>query len=297
MSDDRVIAVPSRIDKSNFRRSFHRFRQNSLSVVGLIMILVVVMIAIFAPFIAPYPEDRGHKLNLKERFLPPDGKHLCGTDEAGRDVLSRVIYGSRISLLTGLIPLVMIVIVGVSLGLAAGYLGGIPEILIVRVCDMFLTIPTIALALAMSAAFTPSLFTSMIAIAFSRWPWYTRLTYAVTLSVKEEDFVKVSESLGTSRIRIMLTDILPNISSPLIVRISLDIGFLILLASSLGFFGLGAQPPAPEWGVLVAEGRTHLPAKWWLSLFPGIAIFIAVFGFNLLGDGLRDFFDVEEGAF
>lgn len=289
----RAETMATRLEKGDFQRALYRFRQNPLSLIGLAIILMVIVVAIFAPVIAPYPQDRGARINFKEAFQPPSGKHPFGTDEVGRDVLSRVIYGSRVSLLVGLVPLSMIVVIGVPLGLAAGYLGGIVETVIMRICDIFLSIPTVVLALAISAAFTPSLLTSMIAIAFSWWPWYTRLVYGETLSVKEEDFVEVSESLGASRVYVMIREILPNITSPIIVKITLDLGFAILLGAALGFLGLGAQPPRPEWGVLIAFGRTHLPRMWWLSTFPGLAIFITVLGFNLLGDGLRDFFDVE----
>lgn len=280
-------------EKSDLRRAFHRFGKNPLSVVGFLIILIAITVAVSAPLIAPYPEDRGARINFKEALQPPSKKHLFGTDEVGRDVLSRVVYGSRISLLVGLIPLSLIVVTGSLLGLSAGYLGGPAEVLIMRVCDVFLSIPPIVLALAFSAVFRPSLSMSMIAIGFGWWPWYARLVYGETLSVKGEDFVEVSKSLGASRLYVMIKEILPNVTSPIIVKASMDLGVVILTGATLGFLGLGAQPPTPEWGVMIAFGRSHLPTRWWVSVFPGLAIFITVLGFNLLGDGLRDFFDVE----
>jgi peptide/nickel transport system permease protein len=254
----------------------------------------MVSVAIFAPLIAPYPEDAGDAVHFGERmFQPPSRKYPFGTDEVGRDVLSRVIFGSRVSLSLGAIVLLIAVGVGVPLGLIAGYFGGGLETIIMRVTDIFLSIPPLVLALAVSVIFEPNLQNSMFAIAFTWWPWYARLAYGETLSIKEEDFVEVSESLGVSKFYIIFREILPNMTSTLLVKVTLDIGYAILTGAALGFLGLGAQPPTPEWGTMVSYGRIYLPKMWWLSTFPGLAIFITVLGFNLLGDGLRDFFDVE----
>ncbi|TET62063.1 ABC transporter permease, partial [Candidatus Aerophobetes bacterium] len=280
-------------EKGNLARAFHRFKKNPLSLIGLGIILMMVLIAIFAPFIAPYPGDAGGAVHFKEMFQAPSWKHSFGTDEVGRDVLSRVIFGSRISLTLGIVVLSVAVGVGIPLGLFAGYFGGKVETVIMRITDIFLSIPPLVLALVVTAVLERNLQNSMFAIAFTWWPWYARLAYGQTLSKKEEVFVEVSESLGASRLYIIFGEILPNMTSPLLVKITLDMGYAILAGAALGFLGLGAQPPTPEWGTLVSLGRIHLPKMWWLSTFSGLAIFVTVLGFNLLGDGLRDFFDVE----
>lgn len=279
--------------KGNLQRAIYRFKKNPLSLVGLSIVLLMILMAVFAPFIAPYPEDARDAVHFGKMFQAPNSKHLLGTDEVGRDVLSRIIFGSRISLMVGVVVLSVAVGVGVPLGLMAGYFGGKTETFIMRITDIFLSIPPLVLALAVSAALEPNLKNSMFAISFTWWPWYARLAYGEALSIKEEDFVEVCESLGASRLYIALREILPNMTSALVIKISLDMGYAILIGAALGFLGLGAQPPTPEWGTLVSLGRNHLPRMWWLSTFPGLFIFLTVLGFNLLGDGLRDFFEVE----
>ncbi|MFQ5855888.1 MAG: ABC transporter permease [Anaerolineae bacterium] len=273
-------------------RTWRRLRRSPLSLVGLTMVISLVMMAVFAPQIAPYPED-ARTVHFEQVFRPPGLEHLFGTDEVGRDILSRVIIGSRISLTLGIVVLTIAVGVGVPLGLIAGYYGGWIQIVIMRITDVFLSFPPLVLALAVSAVLPPTLQNSIIAISFGWWPWYTRLVEGMTLSAKEEGFVEASRSLGARPLYICFREILPNLSSIVLIKATLDIGYAILVGAALGFLGLGVQPPTPEWGTMAAEGRLHLPNRWWLTTFPGLAIFVTVFAFNLLGDGLRDAFDVE----
>jgi len=285
----------TQVAKGNWARAFYRFKKNPLSLISLSIIFMVVLLGIFAPFIAPYPEDARGAVHFKEVLQPPSCKHLFGTDAAGRDVLSRVIFGTRISLMIGVVVLSIGVGIGIPLGVLAGYFGGGVATIIMRLTDVFLSIPPVVLALAVSALLTRNLQNTMFAIAFTWWPWYARLAYGETLSKKEEDFVEVSQALGASHLYIMFREILPNMTSSIIVKTTLDMGYAILTGAVLGFLGLGARPPTPEWGTLIGIGRMYLPKIWWVSTFSGLAIFITVLGFNLLGDGLRDFFDVESG--
>lgn len=283
--------------KESARRIAYRFRQNPLSLVGLGIIVGLLVVAIFAPYIARHPQDAGYMgepaVNFGNRFAEPSFTHLFGTDQAGRDILSRVIFGTRYSLALGLFVLTFAIGIGVPVGLVAGYIGGFTGQVLMRITDIFLSVPPLVLALAVAVPFQPSLRNAMIAIAIVWWPWYARLVYGEVISVREEQFVEASRGIGANRFRIMFREILPNVLAPITVKFSLDMGYAILIGASLGFLGLGAQPPTPEWGTMIAEGRAYLPAQWWYSTFPGVAIFIAVLGFNLLGDGLRDVLDVE----
>ncbi|RBI62333.1 D,D-dipeptide ABC transporter permease [halophilic archaeon] len=291
----RIERLRDRFDKAD--RVVYRFRQNPMSILGLAVIFAFVVLAVFAPYIAPYPADAGYQgqpaVHFSQSFEPPSLDHPMGTDQVGRDILSRVIFGTRISLTLGLVVLSIAIAIGVPIGLFAGYLGGQTGLVLMRVTDVFLSIPPLVLALAVSVALQPTLTNAMIAIAVVWWPWYARLVYGEVLSVREETFVEASRGIGASTPRILSRDILPNILAPVTVKFSLDMGYAILVGSALGFLGLGAQPPTPEWGTMTAQGREFLPGYWWYSTFPGLAIFLAVLGFNFLGDGLRDMFDVE----
>ncbi|GAB4568201.1 MAG: ABC transporter permease [Anaerolineae bacterium] len=291
-----TLAAPGSLRASRleeWRRAWFRLRRSAVSLLGLGIVTVIVLAAIFAPYITPYPEDAGNAVHFANAHEPPSLKHPFGTDEIGRDVLTRVVFGARISLALGVVVLTIAIGVGVPLGLIAGYWGGRVSTIIMRVTDVFLAIPPLVLALAVSAALKPNLTTSMVAISFGWWPWFTRLVYGEVLSVKQELFVEAAQSLGASRLRIAFREILPNVLSPILVKATLDLGFVILIGASLSFLGLGAQPPSPAWGTSIAEGRVYLPGAWWAATFPGLAIFVTVLGFNLLGDGLRDIFDVD----
>jgi peptide/nickel transport system permease protein len=276
----------------DLRRTLHRMRRSTLSLVGLGTIVGLILMAIFAPYLAPFPEDVD-SVHFERMLQPPSREHPFGTDEVGRDVLSRVIFGARISLSIGLAVLAIALTIGVPLGLIAGYVGGGVGTTIMRITDIFLAIPPVVLAMAVAAVLTPTLQNAIIAIAFGWWPWYTRLVQGQVLSIKEESYVEAARSVGAKPLYIVFKEIFPNSLSILIVKITLDLGYAILIGAVLGFLGLGVRPPAPEWGTMASKGRLHLPARWWMTTFSGLAIFVTVLGFNLLGDGLRDAFDVE----
>jgi len=276
----------------DLRRILYRLRRSLLSLVGLVIALGIILVAVFAPQVAPYPEDVD-SVHFDRTFRPPSREFLFGTDEVGRDVLSRVIFGTRISLRIGASVLAIALAIGVPLGLIAGYMGGMLNTVIMRITDTFLSIPPLVLAMAVSAVLTPTMENSIFAIAFSWWPWYTRLIQGQVLSIKEEAYIEASRAAGANPVYTIFKEILPNCLSILIVKVTLDIGYAILTGAVLGFLGLGVRPPTPEWGTMASKGRLHLPTRWWLTTFPGLAIFITVLGLNLLGDGLRDAFDVE----
>jgi peptide/nickel transport system permease protein len=262
-----------------------------LSIVGLAAILFLMVVAITGPYWVPYPDDGGGAVHAVDRFLEPSPAHLFGTDELGRDIFTRVVLATQTSLKAGVIILVVAIGIGVPLGSIAGYFGGRVNELIMRATDIMLTVPGIFLALSITAALGPSVLNAMIALSITWWPGYARLVQAQVLAAREEDYVQAARSMGASRRRIIFKHILPNVISSIIVKASLDIGFAILSLAGLGFIGVGAQPPLPEWGAMIAKGRGFLPQYWWYSTFPGLAMFLTVFGFNMLGDGLRDVFD------
>jgi len=256
------------------------------------MILVLLFCALFAPYVAPHPEDKD-SVNFAKASQSPSWEHPMGTDTSGRDILSRVLFGSRISLQLSVIVITIAVTIGTTVGVVAGYWGGIVQTILMRTTDVFLAIPPIVLALAIAAALEPTLYNAMIAIAFGWWTWYARLVQGEVISIKEEEYVEASESIGMRWYDVAFKEILPNILSPITVKATLDMGAVILVGAALAFLGLGAQPPTPSWGAMIAQGRDNVTNFWWIATFPGLAISWAVLAFNLLGDGLRDIFDVE----
>lgn len=278
----------------SFRRGWYGFRRNPTALVGLVIVGIVVFMAVFAPFAAPYPQHAGKFVDFANASRPPSFQHPFGTDVIGRDILSRVIFGYRFSLTLGSVVLSIAVPVGVILGLIAGYFRGIAEILIMRVTDIFLSIPPLVLALAIMAVLKPNLFNAMIAVSLMWWPWYTRMIYSITSSVRNEHYIQAAEVIGASRFHILFREILPNCTSSIFTKMTLDMGYVILIGASLSFLGLGVQPPQPGLGTMVAAGAKFLPDLWWMSIFPALAILLVILGFNLLGDGLRDMFDVKE---
>lgn len=264
---------------------FRRLVKNPLSLVGLVIVTGMVLIAIMAPRIAPYDPV---KPNIKERLQPPSALHLFGTDKIGRDVFSRVLHGTRISLRVGVLVVGIAFPVGTMLGVVAAYYGGHLDNLIMRLTDIFLAIPSLVLAMAIAAALGPSIQNVLLALAFVWWPWYTRIVRSLALQIRESEYVLAARSVGASDLRIIFRHILPNSIGPAVVTATLDLGFVILSAAGLSFIGLGAQPPSPEWGAMLASAREILREAWWAATFPGLAIFVTVLGFNLLGDGFRD---------
>jgi peptide/nickel transport system permease protein len=266
-------------------------RANPLLVVGAVASACIVVVALLAPLLAPFPGDAGTATNPFAVLRAPSAQHWFGTDNVGRDVLSRVLYGARISPLIALIVLLIASAIGIPLGLAAGYFGGWLDEVIMRVTDIFLAFPPLLLALAFAAVLPATLTTVIIAIAISWWPWYVRLIRGQAASVTGRPYIEACQALGIPRRRILLRHILPNSITPLIVQMSLDVGGVILTASALSFLGLGPQDPIPDWGLMVSEGQAYFTTAWWAVTFPGIAILLTAFAFNLLGDGLRDLLD------
>ena len=294
-----VRAKSSTLPKSkiveNLGRNWYKFSRNSMSIIGLCTVLLVVSLAVFAPWVAPYPEHAGKFVDFANASTPPCRRYLFGTDVIGRDILSRIFFGFRFSLTMGVVVLAVVVPIGVPLGLIAGYNQGTwLDTVIMRITDIFLAVPPLILALAIASVLTPNLTNAMIAVTLMWWPWYTRLVYGLASTLRNEFFVSSAEALGASKFHIIFREILPNCISPIFTKMSLDMAWVILLGSSLSFVGLGVQPPKPGLGTMVAGGSDYLPEQWWISVFPALAIVVVVLGFNLLGDGIRDMLAAEE---
>ncbi|MGE0315247.1 MAG: ABC transporter permease [Lautropia sp.] len=267
-----------------------KFLRDVPATLGLLLVLLTVLLAIFGPSLAPFPDD-AFESHILQRLQAPSAEFPFGTDNLGRDVLSRVILGARYALGVAMLVVGVAISIGVPLGLVAGYFGGWLSEVVMRVTDVFLAVPQLILAVVLAQLLKPSLESAMLALAATYWPFFCRTVYAETRRLKTSLFVDALEGIGASPWRIMFMHILPNAASPIIVRATLGMGFTILTAAVLGFLGMGATPPLPDWGLAIAESRQYLPESWWFALFPGIAIFLAVLGFNLVGDGLRDIVD------
>lgn len=279
---------------SPYQEAWFYFRKNKGALIGLIYICLIIFVAIFANFIAPHsPVEQFHA----DLLLPPawleggNWSFVLGTDDVGRDILSRLIYGARLSLLVGCLVVIISLILGVSLGLIAGYLGGWVETTIMRIVDIMLALPSLLLALVLVAIFGPSIVNASFALAFVALPHYIRLTRASAMMEKNKDYVISSQVAGAGKLRQMFVNILPNCVAPLIVQASLGFSSAILDMAALGFLGMGAQPPTPEWGTMLADVLQFAQSAWWLVTFPGITILVTVIAFNLVGDGLRDALD------
>ena len=282
-----------RLDSLN--RSWYKFSRNWLSILGLGMVLTIVFLAIFAPYVAPYPQHAGKFVDFKSSNQPPSLQHPMGTDTMGRDILSRIIFAFRNALLMALGVLVISVPIGVLTGLAAGYyVGTWVDTVIMRVTDVFISVPPLILALSIAAVLKPTLMNSMMAITVTWWPWYTRMTYGLASSIRNEYYVQAAELTGAGKLHILFREILPNCSSSILTKMALDVGWVILVGAALSFVGLGEQPPKPALGTMIAEGVERMPDQWWIAVFPALAIMVIVLGFNLLGDGIRDMLSPEE---
>jgi len=264
------------------------FRANRLAMLGLVILIALVLMAIFAPWLSPHDPVAQ---NLAERLQPPSAAHWLGTDALGRDILSRIIWGSRVTLfIVGTVALIS-PILGLLIGTVAGFAGGWVDQVLMRITDIFLAFPKLILALALVAALGPGIFNAVLALAITGWPPYARLARAETLSVRNADYIAAARLQGAGPGRLLIGHIWPMCVSSLIVRVALDMAGIILSAAGLGFLGLGAQPPLPEWGAMISDGRTYILDHWWVAAMPGLAIFIVSLAFNLLGDGLRDVLD------
>lgn len=271
-----------------WRDVFRHIFRNPLSLTGTLIIVALFLAAILAPYIAPHDPYVTDPIN---KLQPPNAKHLMGTDGLGRDVLSRVLYGARISLWIAFLILLVAGTTGTLVGIVSAHLGGFWDNILMRITDIFMAFPQLILAMAVAAALGPSLTNVVLAISFGAWTVFARLARSRAIAVREEDFVEAARACGAGHLRIIFKHILPLALSPVIVQGTLSMGGIILTAAGLGFLGFGAQPPSPEWGLMVSDGRNFMPHAWWVSTFPGLAIAVTVLGFNLLGDGIRDVLD------
>jgi peptide/nickel transport system permease protein len=275
--------------KKKLRNYWYRFSRNKLSVLGLLLVVAMIVLATLAPVIAPYPTHVGAFVDFANAKLLPSLEHLFGTDSVGRDIFSRVLFSLQNALLQALLVLGMSVPFGVFLGLTAGFLKNrIADTVIMRIADIFLSIPALILAMAVAAVSSPSMINSTFALSIMWWAWYARIAYSVASSVRNEYYIYSAELIGASRLRIVFTEILPNCMSPVLTKMSLDVGWVILASSILSYVGLGEQPPAPSLGQMVADGKQFIPTYWWILVFPSLTIVVIILGFNLLGDGISD---------
>jgi len=286
------LVKPKSIFWLNLGKNWYRFSRNTLSIVGLVIVAGIIISAIFAPWITPYPEHAGPFVDFENAGQPPSLQHLCGTDNMGRDIFSRIIFAFRGALIMAVVVLALAVPPGVLLGLIAGYFQNTwIDTVIMRITDVFLGVPPLILALAIAAMLKPTLMNAMIAISVTWWSWYTRLVYGMASSISKEYFVIAADLTGASKFHILFREILPNCLSPVFTKMALDVGWVILIGASLSFVGLGEQPPIPALGQMVSDGARYMPTFWWMTIFPALAIVLAILGFNLLGDGIRDMFE------
>lgn len=294
-----MASVPfvSPVESENTRTLRHVISvilRDPLSLLSTIVIVLFILMAVFASQIAPYPEEGAGKTHASNTLLPPSAEHWFGADKLGRDILSRVIFGARPALIIPIGVVLFAVLIGAPLGALAGYKGGWLDEVIMRITDLFLAFPSLLLAMAVASALGRGLDKAAIALIISWWPWYTRIARGIAVGLRERYFVEAAQAAGVSDAVIVFRHILPNTLSPILVQATVDMGTVILAMGGLAFLGLGTQPPSPDWGLMVSEGRGYILEQWWIATFPGIAIFVVVLAFNLLGDTLRDIFDPRQ---
>jgi len=272
----------------DWKHTYYLWKSTPLAMIGTVIIFIFLTIAIFAPLLTSYSPTEQF---MEERLLPPSSQHIFGTDQYGRDIFCRVVYGARVEVWIIFIVSIISVMIGIIVGITAGYFGGAVDEILMRITDMFLAFPRLVLAMVLTAVLGPNLTNTMIAISLVDWTVYARLARAEAMKVKSQPYIEAIRAIGAKDLRIIVFHVLPMSISPVIVQLTLRMGTIILTAAGLGFLGLGAQPPTPEWGAIVSDGRSYLVDQWWISTFPGMAIAFVVLGFNLLGDGIRDILD------
>ena len=284
---EKTIETPKK-RKTGLGDTWQQLKKNKAAVFSLFLIVAIILVAIFAPLIAPYSYD---KQSPSESFAPSSSEHLLGTDKLGRDVFSRLVYGARQSLLIGLISVLIAAVIGIFIGVIAGYFGGWADNLLMRILDVYQSIPMLLLCITLAAVLGPSLRNAIIAIGVSMIPQFARMMRASILSVREMEYIDAAKSINAKNFHIIMKHVVPNAISPLIVSITMNVGSAILIGAMLSFIGLGVQPPIPEWGTLISDARNYMRGNPTLALYPGICIMITVLAFNMLGDGLRDALD------
>jgi len=292
-----MLATTITLDSETTRTWRHVFLvilRDPLSLLSTFIIAIFFLMAVFAYQVAPYPEEGAGKTNAPNTLMPPSSDHWFGTDKLGRDILSRVIVGARSALIIPIGVVLFAVLIGAPLGALAGYQGGWIDEVIMRITDLFLAFPSLLLAMAIASALGRGLEKAAIALIVSWWPWYTRIARGIAVGLRGRYFVEAAQAAGVSDTVIIFRHILPNTISPILVQATVDMGTVILAMGGLAFLGLGTQPPAPDWGLMVSDGRGYILEQWWIATYPGIAIFIVVLAFNLLGDTLRDIFDPRQ---
>jgi len=288
------VGIISPRKAEDYKKAWYKFSRNPLAIAGLVIVIAVVALAILAPYVTPYPHHAEHYVDFANANQPPSLAHPFGTDQFGRDVLTRIIFGFRYSLMMAATVLAIVTPPGVILGLIAGYYRDRwVDTVIMRIADIFVAVPPLVLALAICAVLEPNIFNAMMAVSLMWWPWYTRLVYSMASSLRMEPFVQAAEIIGASKLHIMFKEILPNCLGAILTKVTLDAAWVIILGSALSFVGLGAQPPTPDLGTMLSDGAKYMPTIWWITVFPAIAIAVIVLGFNLLGDGIRDIYAAE----
>ena len=277
------------------KRNWYKFSESKISVVGLVLAVTFIFLAFFGKYLVPYPEHIGSYVDFTKTSLPPSSQYLCGTDVMGRDIFSRIIGSFRNTLMMGLIVLLISAPVGFIVGVIAGYhKGKAIDTILMRITDIFLSIPPLILALAIASVLEPNLTNSMLAVTVMWWPWYARLSYGVTSSLRTENYIIYAELAGAKLPHIIFKEILPNCLSAILTKMTLDMGYVIIMGATLSFAGMGEQAPKPALGSMISSGVKYMPAQWWFTIFPAIAIMLIVLGFNLLGDGISNMLGTEE---